>query len=245
LTEPTNASAGGDDLRPSPLAPRPSGEPPPRLVAHDGGVVDVTALRLPDIIAPGLAVLFVGFNPSVYAALRGHYYARPGNRFYHLLHRAGLTPRRYAPEEDRALLDLDIGITDLCPVPTPGVADVPRAVAEAGRAALTAKIERHRPGIVCFNGRATYERYTGRPPLGWGLQRETIGASRVFVVPSTSGRANGATTAREAAFAALGELVRAGAAHRAGPSASRPARQGGSDSRIVPGTDDAGTLGIH
>ena len=65
---------------------------PPRLVAHAGELVDVTALRLPDIIAPGLAVLFVGFNPSVYAALRGHYYARPGNRFYHLLHRAGLDP---------------------------------------------------------------------------------------------------------------------------------------------------------
>ncbi len=182
---------------------------PPRLVAHEGEVVDVTALRLPDIIAPGLAVLFVGFNPSVYAALRGHYYARPGNRFYHLLALAGLTPRRYAPEEDRALLDLGIGITDLCPIPTPGVADVPRALAEAGRDALTAKIERHRPVIVCFNGRATYERYFGRPPAGWGPQADTIGASRVFVVPSTSGRANAVTVEREVAFVALGELVRA------------------------------------
>ena len=182
---------------------------PARLVAHEGEVVDVTALRLPDIIAPGLAVLFVGFNPSVYAALRGHYYARPGNRFYHLLAFAGLTPRRYAPEEDRALLDLGIGITDLCPVPTPGVADVPRALAEAGREALTAKIVRHRPAIVCFNGRATYERYFGRPPAGWGLQADTVDASRVFVVPSTSGRADGVGAEREAAFVALGELVRA------------------------------------
>ena len=181
---------------------------PPRLVAHEGGLVDVTSLRLPDIIAPGLAVLFVGFNPSVYAALRGHYYARPGNRFYHLLHRAGLTARRYAPEEDRALLELGLGITDLCPIPTPGVADVPRAVAEAGRAALTAKIERHRPAIVCFNGRATYERYFGHAPAGWGPQADTVGASRVFVVPSTSGRANGVGAEREAAFVALGELVR-------------------------------------
>ncbi len=187
----------------------PAQDLPPRLVAHAGELVDVTALRLPDIIAPGLAVLFVGFNPSVYAALRGHYYARPGNRFYHLLALAGLTPRRYAPEEDRALLDLGIGITDLCPIPTPGVADVPRALAEAGRDALTAKIERHRPVIVCFNGRATYERYFGRPPAGWGPQADTIGASRVFVVPSTSGRANAVTAAREAAFVALGELVRA------------------------------------
>src|SRR5439155_19322316 len=82
----------------------------------------------------------------------------------------------------QAPTDLDpLSLHDALPI-------LPRAVAEAGRAALTAKIERHRPGVVCFNGRATYERYSGRAPLGWGLQRETIGASRVFVVPSTSGR---------------------------------------------------------
>ncbi|MDP9373591.1 MAG: mismatch-specific DNA-glycosylase, partial [Chloroflexota bacterium] len=184
---------------------------PPRPVAWEGGTVDVTALRLPDIIAPDLAVLFVGFNPSVISALRGHYYARPGNRFYLLLDRAGLTPRRYAPQEDRSLLDLGIGITDLCPIPTPGVADVPRAVAEAGRAALTAKIERYRPRIVCFNGKATYERYFGHPPAGWGLQADRVGTapSRVFVVPSSSGRANAVSAEREAAWVALGELVRA------------------------------------
>lgn len=176
--------------------------PQPAVLAAD--------LRLADIIAPDLALLVVGFNPSVYSAVRGHFYARPGNRFYLLLHRAGLTPRRYAPEEDRALLELGIGITDLCPIPTPGVADVPRAVAEAGRAALTAKIERYRPRVVCFNGRATYERYFGHALGGWGLQRDTIGAapSRVFAVPSSSGRANGVAAAREAAFVALGELVR-------------------------------------
>ena len=198
------------------------------LARQARGPGDVSTLRLPDIIAPDLDVLFVGFNPSVYAALRGHFYARPGNRFYQLLHHAGLTPRRYAPEEDRALLDLGIGITDLCPIPTPGVADVPRAVAESGRAALTAKIERYRPRIVCFNGKATYERYFGHALAGWGLQSDRpfsdevrdgvpgtprdacdAGWGRVFVVPSSSGRANGVGAAREAAFVALGELVRA------------------------------------
>ena len=110
------------------------------------GEVDVSALRLADLIAPDLDLLFVGFNPSVYSAIHGHFYARPGNRFWLLLGLAGLTPRRYAPEEDATLLDLRIGITDLCPVPTPGIADVPRALAESGRGALTAKIERYAPG---------------------------------------------------------------------------------------------------
>lgn len=169
-----------------------------------------TAPGLPDIIAPGLILLFVGFNPSVYSAQRGHYYARPGNRFWPLLALAGLTPRRYAPEEDHRLLDLGIGVTDLCPIPTPGIADVPRAVAEAGRGALTAKIERYGPRIVSFNGRATYERYFGRPLPAWGLQGDRIGTAPalVFVTPSSSGRANGVGAAREGAYLALGALVR-------------------------------------
>jgi TDG/mug DNA glycosylase family protein len=175
------------------------------------GEVDVAALRLPDIIAPGLDLLIVGFNPSVYSAIHGHFYARPGNRFWLLLALAGLTPRRYSPQEDRTVLELGIGITDLCPVPTPGIADVPRALAESGRGALTAKIETNAPRIVSFNGRATYERFFGRPLVGWGLQTaDQIGTapSLVFVTPSSSGRANGVTAAREAAYIALGELVR-------------------------------------
>jgi len=179
------------------------------------GASAIAALRLPDIIAPGLDLLFVGFNPSVISAVRGHYYARPGNRFWTLLALAGLTPRRYAPEEDRTLLALGIGITDLCPIPTPGIADVPRAVAEAGRGALTAKVEEFAPRVVSFNGKATYERFFGRLPAGWGRQEARIGgaASLVFVTPSSSGRANGVTPEREAAYLALGELVRAGRAN--------------------------------
>lgn len=183
--------------------------PAPPLAASE-----IAALRLPDIIAPGLDVLFVGFNPSVISAVRGHYYARPGNRFWLLLALAGLTPRRYAPEEDRTLLALGLGITDLCPIPTPGIADVPRAVAEAGRGALTAKVEAYAPRVVSFNGKATYERFFGRLPLGWGRQAARIGStpSLVFVTPSSSGRANGVSREREAAYLALGELVRAGRA---------------------------------
>jgi TDG/mug DNA glycosylase family protein len=165
---------------------------------------------LPDIIGPDLALLFVGYNPSVHSARRGHYYAGPGNQFWRLLWLAGLTPRVFAPEEDRDLLALGIGITDLSPIPTPGIDDLPRAVAEAGRGALTAKVERFRPRIISFNGKATFERYFGRPPLGWGAQERRIGeaTSLVYVTPSSSGRANGVQADREAAYLRLGELMR-------------------------------------
>jgi TDG/mug DNA glycosylase family protein len=176
---------------------------------------EIAALRLPDIIAPGLDLLFVGFNPSVISAVRGHFYARPGNQFWPLLALSGLTPRRYLPEEDRTLLALGIGITDLCPIPTPGIADVPRAVAEAGRETLIMKIEQHAPRVVSFNGKATFERFFGRPPAGWGQQEARIGdaPSLVFVTPSSSGRANGVMAVRTAAYLTLGEMVRNGRAH--------------------------------
>jgi TDG/mug DNA glycosylase family protein len=165
---------------------------------------------LPDIIAPDLALLFVGYNPSVHSSRRGHFYAGPGNQFWRLLWRAGLTPRIFTPEEDRELLALRIGITDLCPIPTPGIDDLPRAVAEAGREALTDKIERFQPRIVAFNGKATFERYFGRPPVSWGAQDRRIGnaPSLVYVTPSSSGRANGVQVDREAAYLGLGALVR-------------------------------------
>ncbi len=165
---------------------------------------------LPDLLAPDLALLFVGYNPSVHSARRGHYYAGPGNQFWRLLALAGLTPRIFTPDEDHELLALGIGITDLCPIPTPGIDDLPRAVAIAGRGALTAKIVDHRPRIVSFNGKATFERYFGQAPVGWGAQERRIGdaPSLVFVTPSSSGRANGVQTEREAAYRALGALVR-------------------------------------
>lgn len=52
---------------------------------------------VPDVIAPGLSVLFCGINPSLYSAATGHHFARPGNRFWPALHRSGFTPRRLAP----------------------------------------------------------------------------------------------------------------------------------------------------
>src|SRR5438132_2123675 len=69
--------------------------------------------RIPDVIAPGLRVLFCGINPSLYSAAVGHHFARPGNRFWPALHRAGLTDRLLSPFEDRLLLERGYGVTNL------------------------------------------------------------------------------------------------------------------------------------
>src|SRR3954452_5496207 len=70
---------------------------------------------VPDLIAPGLRVLFCGINPSLYSAAVGHHFARPGNRFWPTLHRAGFTERLLLPSEERELLARGIGITNVFP----------------------------------------------------------------------------------------------------------------------------------
>src|ERR1700740_758112 len=86
---------------------------------------DLTAARdkiIPDVVAPGLRVLFCGINPGLYSAATGYHFARPGNRFWPALHAAGFTDRVLRPEEQQDLLTLGLGITNV----------VARATARAG-----------------------------------------------------------------------------------------------------------------
>src|SRR5438132_10901611 len=68
---------------------------------------------VPDLIAPGLKILFCGINPGLYSAAVGHHFARPGNRFWPTLHAAGFTERVLSPFEERELLGRGCGITNL------------------------------------------------------------------------------------------------------------------------------------
>lgn len=163
---------------------------------------------LPDILAPALPLVFVGFNPSLAASRAGHYYAGVQNFFYRLLHLSGLTPRLLTFEEDITLPQYGIGLTDLCPIPTAQVAHLPAGALRAGRDALRAKLERYQPQIVCFNGLGVYHAFYGHAPMGLGPQTDRIGQSRVFAVPSTSPANNGLLREREEAFRALALFVK-------------------------------------
>src|SRR5918912_3566526 len=76
-------------------------------------LVAAVGKTVPDILAPNLRVVFCGINPSVYSAVVGHHFARPGNRFWPTLYRAGFTPRLFKPSEDGELLNYGYGITNL------------------------------------------------------------------------------------------------------------------------------------
>jgi double-stranded uracil-DNA glycosylase len=143
--------------------------------------------QLPDYLAPGLDVVFVGINPGEQSARAGHYYANPRNPFWLLLNRAGLTPRQLRPDEDHLLLTFGCGLTDIVKRPSRGLADLASAEFRRGRPILEEKLLRYQPRIVCFNSKTGFVNFFGAGIFRhFGRQDVTIGASRVFVLPSTS-----------------------------------------------------------
>jgi TDG/mug DNA glycosylase family protein len=142
---------------------------------------------MPDIIGPTLRVLFCGINPSVYSAVVGHHFARPGNRFWPTLHKAGFTPRQFHPSEDRQLPAYGLGITNIVERATVAAADLSAdELAEGGRR-LRNKVEHYRPEVLAVLGISAYRLAFGQPRAVLGRQPESIGATQIFVLPNPSG----------------------------------------------------------
>jgi len=146
-----------------------------------------TQKTLPDHLRTGLDILLCGINPGLYSAAIGHHFGRPGNRFWKALYAAGLTPRLFSPFEDAELLTLGIGITNIVPRATSRADELARAELIAGAAALRRKVLRSRPRFLAVVGYSAYRIAFGRPKAQGGLQDETIGSTRVWLLPNTSG----------------------------------------------------------
>lgn len=161
---------------------RQDGTPPSRaeLLAAKGKTV-------PDVIAPHLGVLFCGINPGLYSGATGHHFARPGNRFWPVLHRAGFTERLLAPAEERTLLRYGFGVTNLVARSTAAADELTKAELVAGRRRLQAKAIRYEPRIVAVLGVGAYRAAFGRPKATIGLQPESLGRAAVWVLPNPSG----------------------------------------------------------
>ena len=143
--------------------------------------------RLPDVIAPGLRVLFCGINPGLYTAAVGHHFARPGNRFWKALHQSGFTPRLLRPEEEQELLRYGLGITNIANRPSTAAAEISRAELEAGARELEARVLQYRPKWLAVLGLGAYRDGFGRRKAAMGPQDETVGGARVWVLPNPSG----------------------------------------------------------
>jgi len=146
----------------------------------------VPRLILPDLLAPGLALVLCGTAPSRASAAAGAYYARPGNRFWPTLHAVGLTPRQFLPAEYPRLLALGIGLTDLAKHHSGNDDELPGDAFDVP--ALARKLARFSPALVAFTSKNAAQAYFGHA-VDYGMQPESLGATRFFVLTSPSGQA--------------------------------------------------------
>ncbi len=143
---------------------------------------------VPDYLRPGLKLVIVGLNPGNRSGATGHHYAWPGNHFWPLMYDSGLIPEPLRAEDDRRVLEWDIGLTNLVDRPTRSGDDLTLAEMRAGAESLRAKLLAHRPRVVCFNGKMIYQAFSGRRDVAMGRQPERLDGMAVFVMPSTSAR---------------------------------------------------------
>ena len=159
-----------------------------------------TSATLPDYLALGLDLVFVGINPGAYSVARGHYFARSTSRFWPAFSKSRLSARArrtlglsvLGPECDAALLRAGIGFTDVVKRATANASELTPADFEFWAPQLLAKLRRYRPRVACFHGLTGYRpfvrialrRLDADPALG--PQPDIIGATRLFVVPNPS-----------------------------------------------------------
>lgn len=142
---------------------------------------------LREILEPGLRLVFCGSAPGERSAHLSEYYAGPGNRFWRTLAEVGLTPRQLAPSDDHTLLTVGIGLTDLIVHQSGNDTDI--TFDAAARARLRALIMQYQLCYLCFNGKRAAKEFLRESSLDYGLQSASIGATQLFVAPSTSGAA--------------------------------------------------------
>ena len=216
-------------------------------------------VRLADVIADDLVVLFCGANPGLSSAAARAPFATPSDRWWPALYESGFTPRRLAPQEAHELLALGLGLTSLVRRPTVGVAELARAEFVEGGRLLRRRVVARRPRWLAVLGVTAYRAAFGRPDAAVGLQEDTIGSTRLWILPNPSGlnahyppRALATEFARLRVAAGLPDrsrrpedatLCRAGTAggsapRRLRPGHRRPGHRPGRLARHPPATED-------
>ena len=165
-------------------------------------------LKVRDLIAPGLSIVFCGINPGLYSAATGHHFARPGNRFWPALHRSGFTPRQLHPSEQDELPDYGLGVTNVVSRASARADELTRDELRAGARKLTELVARYAPLYVAVAGISAYRTAFDRRKATMGPQEERIAGSRLWVLPNPSGlNAHYQADALAAAFRELREAV--------------------------------------
>ncbi|MBZ4321943.1 G/U mismatch-specific DNA glycosylase [Streptomyces huiliensis] len=144
-------------------------------------------LLVPDVVAAGLHVLFCGINPGLMSAATGHHFARPGNRFWPVLHASGFTPRRLHPSEQHLLPRYGLGITNVVARATARADELTDEEFREGGRLLVEKVEALRPRWLAVAGVTAYRTAFGDKKARIGPQERTIGTTRIWALPNPSG----------------------------------------------------------
>ena len=169
-----------------------------RLASSDMGFsrAELDSFRgrtVPDLLPQPLRLLFVGINPGLWTAATGAHFARPGNRFYPALHRAGITDtlidaaQGYTPEDLEQLTRRGIGISNVCPRATARADELSTQELHEGAERLDRLIRRERPAVVAVLGITAYRSAFDRPRARTGKQESPWPGTELFVAPNPSG----------------------------------------------------------
>jgi TDG/mug DNA glycosylase family protein len=146
-----------------------------------------------DILAAGLDVVFCGINPAASAASDGHNFSNGSNRFWSVLHLAGFTDRRLAPEEERRLVHYGCGISAVVQRPTRQASDVSTTEFRSARPGFEAKMRHYAPRAIGFLGKRALAAMTGNSEIPWGLYTPGFAGTMAWVLPNPSGLNRGFT----------------------------------------------------
>jgi TDG/mug DNA glycosylase family protein len=144
---------------------------------------------LPDLLTHNLKIVFCGTAAGNESAQQKAYYAKSTNSFWETLHHIGLTPTQLSPHQYEELLNYGLGLTDISKIGW-GM-DKELSNNQFDIDGFEKKIEQFQPIYVCFNGKKAGQIYFNDKKISYGLQNQTLGKTKFFVVPSTSGAARG------------------------------------------------------
>jgi len=159
--------------------------PPWRPTKDQLAAASTRTLR--DVIAPGLDILFCGINPGLYSAAVGHHFARPGNRFWPTMYAAGFTPRLFTGFDDRTLLELGLGLTNIVARASASADELTPEELRAGARVLRRKVARHRPRFLAIVGFSAYRVAFEQRAAVVGPQPTALGATAIWLLPNPSG----------------------------------------------------------
>lgn len=140
-----------------------------------------------DLIDYNLKVLFCGINPGIYSGATGFHFAKPGNRFWKVLHLSGFTDRQLIPSEENELLELGCGITSFVKRTTARADELSNEEIIEGGKSLVKKIEKYKPRNLAVLGIGAYRTAFQKPKAKIGLQNDKIDSANVWLLPNPSG----------------------------------------------------------